>query len=158
MRLISPYSVTTINQRCRENMKEFNLEEAKAGKPVICRNGQAARIVCYDLKSGSPDNRYPLGVLVTYDDGEIDLNGIVHPVEEFECYSVTGETFIGVEHIIDLFMKPMTQQSWVNVYIRDGEVSTSYGYNTEQEALDNKGKDGCTPNAYVDTIQIEYEV
>lgn len=134
-------------------MKEFNLEEAKAGKPVICRNGQAARIVCYDIKSGDPDNRYPLGVLVTYDDGEIDLNGIVHPVEEFECYSVTGETFIGVEHIIDLFMKPMTQQSWVNVYIRDGEVSTSYGYESKQEAYDKRSLSG-----YTDTIQIEYEV
>ena len=139
--------------------KPFNLEEAKAGKPVICRNGQAARIVCYDLKSGNwPSNRYPLGVLVTHEDGEIDLGGISHPTEEFECYSNNGEVFVGEDSPLDLFMKPMTQQSWVNVYIRDGEVSTSYGYNTEQEALDNKGKDGCTPNAYVDTIQIEYEV
>ena len=32
-------------------MKEFNLEQAKAGKPVCRRDGKKARIICYDAKS-----------------------------------------------------------------------------------------------------------
>lgn len=31
-------------------MKPFNLEEAKAGKPICTRNGYKARIICADLK------------------------------------------------------------------------------------------------------------
>lgn len=33
-------------------MKEFNINEAKAGAPVITRNGRKVRILCYDRKSG----------------------------------------------------------------------------------------------------------
>lgn len=32
------------------NLKEFNLEAAKAGKPIYTRDGRKARILCYDLK------------------------------------------------------------------------------------------------------------
>ncbi len=31
-------------------MKAFDLEEAKAGKPVCTRNGSPARIICFDKK------------------------------------------------------------------------------------------------------------
>lgn len=34
-------------------MKEFNLELAKAGRPVQTRDGRAVRILCYDLISTS---------------------------------------------------------------------------------------------------------
>ena len=32
----------------KSNLKLFNLEEAKAGKPVCTRDGRKARIVCFD--------------------------------------------------------------------------------------------------------------
>lgn len=32
-------------------MKPFNLEEAKAGKPVCTRDGRKARLICTDLKN-----------------------------------------------------------------------------------------------------------
>ena len=32
-------------------MREFNLEEAKAGKPVCTRDGREARIICFDAKA-----------------------------------------------------------------------------------------------------------
>lgn len=32
------------------NLKEFNLEATKAGKPIYTRDGRKARILCYDLK------------------------------------------------------------------------------------------------------------
>lgn len=35
-------------------MKEFNLEEAKAGKPVCMMDGSKARILCFDAKGEFP--------------------------------------------------------------------------------------------------------
>lgn len=41
-------------------MKPFNLEEAKAGKPVCTRDGYDARILCFDAKNPY----YPVVALV----------------------------------------------------------------------------------------------
>lgn len=41
-------------------MKEFNLEEAKAGKLVCVDNGEKARIICFDAHS-----EYPIIALIT---------------------------------------------------------------------------------------------
>lgn len=40
--------------------KPFNLEEAKAGKPVCTRDGHKARIICFDAGMGE----YPVIALV----------------------------------------------------------------------------------------------
>lgn len=36
------------------NLKEFDLEAAKAGKPVCTRDGRKARIICFDAKCNKP--------------------------------------------------------------------------------------------------------
>ena len=36
-----------------KHLKPFNLEEAKAGKPICTRDGRKARIICYDKKGDS---------------------------------------------------------------------------------------------------------
>lgn len=49
-------------------MKPFNLEEAKAGKPVCTKSGRKARIVCFDARNNQPivaliedaDNRFEI--------------------------------------------------------------------------------------------------
>lgn len=55
-------------------MKPFNLGLAKAGHPVVCRNGQKARIICFDVKEGGISfrgagrgqlRRYDLGRLLS---------------------------------------------------------------------------------------------
>ena len=46
-------------------MREFNLEEAKAGKAICTRGGYPARIVCYDIK----DSQYEILALVEVDEG-----------------------------------------------------------------------------------------
>lgn len=48
-------------------MKPFNLEEAKAGKPVCNRAGEDVRIVCFDRKS---DFNTPIIALHTNDGAE----------------------------------------------------------------------------------------
>lgn len=46
------------------NLKEFNLEAAKAGKPVCTRDGRKARIICFDRKLLFKGIRYPIIALV----------------------------------------------------------------------------------------------
>lgn len=57
------------------NLKKFDLEAAKAGKPVCTRDGRKARIICFDAKRKDgeniialiPSRRYPgFEYLVTY--------------------------------------------------------------------------------------------
>lgn len=49
-------------------MKPFNLDKAKAGKPVCTRGGRKARIICFDAKSGTK-NDVCLVTLVTEEGG-----------------------------------------------------------------------------------------
>lgn len=48
-------------------MKQFNLEQAKAGKPVCTRNGLKVRIVCFDVKC---NDDYPILALIDNTDCE----------------------------------------------------------------------------------------
>ena len=55
-------------------MKPFNLEEAKAGKPICTKDGNEARIIIFDKKG-----EYKIVGLIEYKDSEeivyIDSNG-----------------------------------------------------------------------------------
>lgn len=83
-----------------KNLKEFNLEAAKAGKPVCTRDGRPARIICFDRVTNST-NEYTghLIVLVT------NLNG----GEQSFYYTEKGNLAGGDEydnHKWDLMMLP----------------------------------------------------
>lgn len=45
-------------------MKPFNLEQAKAGKPVCTRDGRKARIVCFDRNTENEEGHYSIVALV----------------------------------------------------------------------------------------------
>ena len=49
-------------------MRNFDINEAKAGKPVCTRCGRKARIICFDAKTGIEDDTYII-TLVTGNDG-----------------------------------------------------------------------------------------
>ena len=69
--------------------KPFNLEEAKAGRPVCTRNGQEVRIICFNAKS----ENYPIVALVKEgystqeylcaytNEGEVCRNGLMHTLD-----------------------------------------------------------------------------
>lgn len=59
-------------------MREFNIEEAKAGKKVCTRDGCDARILCFDLI----DEHYPI-VAAIYNEDTKD--------EDLLCYSKSGQ-------------------------------------------------------------------
>ena len=71
-------------------MKPFDLEKAKAGEPIITRNGLPARIICFDRKASV----YPIVALVGG-----DVNEVV------ESFTIEGTVLRMSEYPLDLFMK-----------------------------------------------------
>ena len=81
------------------DLKEFDLEAAKLGKPVCTRDGRKARIICFDMKgdicpmvAAVEEN----GVEYLYRYDEKGLN----------CYKKSNE---------DLMMLPEKKEGWINI-------------------------------------------
>lgn len=80
-------------------MKPFNLEEAKAGKPVCTLDGKDVRIICFDAAGD-----FPIVGLVTVDN---DPN-----IESAAHFCINGKYFSdGREYASNLFMKSEIKKS-----------------------------------------------
>lgn len=123
------------SENIEKNLKPFNLEAAKAGKPVCTRDGRKARIICFDR-----NDLYPIVALIECEDGK----------EIIGAYSKEGQTEIYEIKGTDLMMLPEKKEGWVNVY-KDGLLDTK-SYNTKKEAFDK-----ASPRDYVDTVKINWE-
>lgn len=121
-------------------MKPFNLEEAKAGKPVCTRGNKPARVICFDCK----DKQYPIVALV--------VNGYQESVYR---YTAKGKIATGFDNSLDLMMLPEKKHGWINLYRSDsGTVgSGSKIFKSESEA--KQGRSGG--ESYVTTVKIEWE-
>ena len=117
----------------KPNLKPFDLEAAKAGKPVFTRDGRKARIICFDTK-GDP---CPIIALV-------EENGI----ESAYHYDKNGQNAYNKSKL-DLMMLPEKKEGWVNVY--KGGLLDTKSYNTRKEAFDK-----ACPRDYVDTVKISW--
>lgn len=84
-------------------MKPFNLEEAKAGKPVCTRIGLPVRIVCFDAACGIGA---PILALVK----QFGMN------EQPMLFHTDGKAAGDCSPTYDLFMKPEKQEGWINIY------------------------------------------
>lgn len=127
------------------NLKPFDLEAAKAGKPVCTRDGRKARIICFDYKGDY--NAYPILALIS----TINSRGV--PSEIIAKYTEDGRyvKYNNVEYNEDLMMLPQKKEGWVNVYNSLGVITFSHNpYDTKEEAMKDKGK------YYVDTVKIEW--
>ena len=127
------------------NLKTFDLEAAKLGKPVCTRDGRKARIICYDRQS---DHGFPLVVLVENTGAEKD--------EDVHFYRANG-TAATAERAQDLMMLSEKKEGWVNLYKSDNSnlaafLGSVYVYNTKEEALNN-----ASPNRTIATVKIEWE-
>lgn len=118
------------------NLKEFNLEAAKAGKPVCTRDGRKARIICFDAKCNKPI------VALIYDCNK----------ETVFQYLESGRFFVDQIDKYDLMMLPQNKEGWVNIY-KDFEDTVCCIYSTEKEALEEKE----TEEDYITTVKIEWE-
>lgn len=81
------------------NLKPFDLEAAKEGKPVYTRDGRKARILCFDKK----DSKYPIVALI-----DNKFSG-----ESTRCYSIDGKDSISDQH--DLFMAEERREAWIKL-------------------------------------------
>ena len=129
------------------NLKPFDIQKAREGKPVCTRDGRKARILAFDLKN----DEYPIVAAVENDSSEILLS-----------YTMNGEIANGVESDKDLMMLPEKKEGWVNLYKRENEyvcenecnMFTGIAvYKSEGEAKRNIDKN----EIYVNTIKITWE-
>lgn len=123
------------------NLKPFDFEAAKAGKPVCTRDGRKARIICFDtINKGN----YPIIALLE-DKGS----------EAIFYYNKDGKCNVGTER--DLMMLPEKKEGWVNVYksYNVGKKTPCIAsiYPTKEEAK----KSSVVGLDYVDTVKIEWE-
>lgn len=123
------------------NLKPFDLEAAKAGKPVCTRDGRKARIICFDAKCNKPI------VALIYDCNK----------ETVLQYLENGRFFVDQIDKYDLMMLPEKKEGWVNVY-KSYNVGKKIPcmasiYPTKEEAK----KSSVVGFDYVDTVKIEWE-
>lgn len=122
-------------------MKEFNLEEAKAGKPVINNHGLPARIVCFD-RCYNINPGFPILALVDSDGDEL-----------CRTYSLEGIGSNGDK----LMMKPEKTTLWANVY-KSNYSTFSIGQTILHLNREDAEKNIIAGNGYIDTVKIEVEV
>ena len=124
-------------EESKPTLKSFDLEAAKAGKPVCTRDGRKARIICFDRVGDFP-------IVALTDDRDYKEEGV-------NLYDINGK---GSNECFDLMMLPEKKEGWVNVYY-DNDASSHRGcryiYNTKERAVKEAG------SAYITTIKINWE-
>lgn len=138
------------------NLKPFDIQKAREGKPVCTRDGRKARIICFDYTGETGD--YPIVALVSYNKGD-------NCYERVLKYTSNGlfNKYGDYKHDDDLMMLPEKKEGWVNVYNADTTFYYVDGmvYNTKDEAI-QKAKEEITTeqrekSEYVDTVKINWE-
>lgn len=131
-----------------KNLKPFDLQKAKAGKPVCTRDGRKARIICFDYAGET--GYYPIVALVSYDRG----NNCYERVLKYTSDGLFNK-YGDYKHDEDLMMLPEKEEGWVNIYHdREGNVYTDENvYNREEDAIIF-----CPHDKYrVATVKVEWE-
>ena len=121
------------------NLKPFDLEAAKAGKPVCTRDGRKARIICFDYNGETGD--YPIVALVSYNKGNNCYERILKYTSD-GLFNKYGD----YKHDDDLMMLTEKKSGWINVY-------KERIYKTKDDAIRN-----IAPGThFIDTIKVEWE-
>ena len=117
------------------NLKPFDIQKAREGKPVCTRDGRKARIICFDLSE-----EYPI-VARVYDEDKILLFS----------YKEDGR-INNYDYKFDLMMLPEKKEGWVNIDKGgSGKITISSPYSTKEEAIHNDNE------TTIDTIKISWE-
>lgn len=125
------------------NLKPFDLEAAKAGKPVCTRDGRKARIICFDAKRKDGKNIMALIPSKEYPE-----------FEDLVAYPNNGNYHGGHENDGDLMMLHQKKEGWINIYTcYDGAETGISIYKTKEIAKKEVDND----SSYLDTIKIEWE-
>lgn len=126
------------------NLKPFDLEAAKQGKPVCTRDGRKVRIISFDRKFLFKGVSYPIIALVEDTAKEETIYG----------YNEKGKVIIenDTPYKDDLMMLPQKKEGWINLFKNNHEDILAAGvFPSREEAVSN-----CPPS-YLGTIKIEWE-
>lgn len=88
-----------------QKMKPFDLEAAKAGKPVCTRDGRKARIICFDAKRKDGKNIMALIPNKEYPE-----------FEDLVAYPNNGNYHGGHENDDNLMMLPQKKEGWIIIH------------------------------------------
>lgn len=113
------------------HLKPFNLEAAKAGKPICTRDKRKVRIICFN----KVDKR-PIVALISDNEGEFVYE-----------YLADGKSYNGKDDSYDLMMLPEKKEGWVNLY---DDIPI---YDTKEEALNRRSE----IRGLIDTIKVSWE-
>lgn len=127
-----------------QKFKPFDLEAAKAGAPVMTRDGRPVRILAFDVKS----EEYPVVAVVPTHDGKYES---VEVYTKNGQYNDDGYDDIKDECDYDLVMALTKHRAWVNVY-KGGDYQIGNLFDTEAEAI----KSGKRVSTYIATVPIEW--
>ena len=128
------------------NLKPFNLEAAKAGKPICTRDGRMARIVCFDRKFLYEGQDYCIVALIN----EGCYNEAVY------SYTNDGLFTPGKINKSDLMMLPEKKEGWVNIVRgNDGKSYMGRGIFQSKEEAENTIK--AFSDNLIDTVKINWE-
>lgn len=126
----------------KKQMKEFDIEKAKAGAPVCTRDGRSVRIICFDFQEygmKEADEKYPIIALVKEDKGE-----------RVFVYRESGKCKIDKND--ELVMAPVKHEGWV--LIDPEQQCIAHIYDTKEEAEEDAEREKI---AYSAVAHIEWE-
>ena len=125
-----------------KNLKPFDLQKAKEGKPVCTRDGRKAVFL-----TTLQNKRFPVVAVVNCGQEEevyqYDINGIYDENDE----------------ALDLMMLSEKKEGWVNIY-RDIDNNIPYTENGNIYSSRDKAKESAkmlNMKTYIDTIKVEWE-
>ena len=130
------------------NLKPFDIQKAREGKPVCTRDGRSVRIICFDYNG--EDRDYPIVALVSYNKG----NNCYERILKYTSYGLFNK-YEDYEHDNDLMMLPEKKEGWINVYKGFTQPFASVYpriYKSKEEAINDKPAE-----RRIDTIKIEWE-
>jgi hypothetical protein len=118
-------------------MKEFNLEAAKNGDPLITRDGRRARIITFDAKGN-----YPIVALIEYSDSESSAS-----------FDYQGRYLKNKESSLDLFIDKAAHVGFVNIYRNEVNITAGRVFDT----FDSAKEHGQIKEGYIATVRICWE-
>ena len=123
----------------KSNLKPFDIQKAREGKPVCTRDGRKARIICFDRKDNTPI---------------VALIECVNHTEILQCVHNDGKCFHYDTSNNDLMMLPEKKEGWVNLYREeDNTIETSM----IRDNYDDAKTSISSSRNYITTVKIQWE-
>lgn len=130
------------------NLKPFDIQKAREGKPVCTRDGHKARIICFDYNGETGD--YPIVALVYYNKGNKCYERVLKYTSD-GLFNKYGD----YQHDDDLMMSPEKKEGWANI-VRgsDGRPHMGRGIFQSKEEAENAIK--AFSDNLIDTVKISW--